>query len=72
MLNNISRNDFASLDYCSKLLSRVLSAFTQFIDKLIETKQNDIVDLLLNTTEENQWRFTILFQKEFFTWLWEC
>jgi len=35
-----------------KLLRRGPSAFTEFIDILIETKLNYIVDLLLNTTLE--------------------
>ena len=37
-----------------KLLRRGPDVFTQFIDILIETQQNVIVDLLLNTTLEMQ------------------
>jgi len=33
-----------------KLLRRGPDAFTQFIDILLETKQNDTVDLLLSIT----------------------
>jgi hypothetical protein len=50
MLNDIMRNDSPSLDYCMKLLRRGPDAFTQFIDILIETKQDDIVVLILTTT----------------------
>ena len=39
-----------SSDYCMKLLRRDPDAFTQLIDMLIETKQNDIVILLLIST----------------------
>ena len=45
----IMKTDSPSLDYCMKLLRRGPNTFTQFIDILIETKQNDIIDLLLNT-----------------------
>ena len=50
MLKDVMRNEPPSLDYCMKLLCRGPDAFTQFIDILIETKQNDIVVLLLATT----------------------
>ena len=51
MLNDIIRNDSPfSLDYCMKLLRCEPVAFTQFIDSLIERKQNYIVDLLFKTT----------------------
>ena len=51
MLNDIIRNDSSfSLDYCMKLLRCEPVAFTQFIDSLIERKQNYIVDLLFKTT----------------------
>jgi hypothetical protein len=43
------KTDSPSLDYCMKPLRRGPNTFTQFIDILIETKQNDIIDLLLNT-----------------------
>ena len=48
-LDNIMGNDSPPLDYCMKLLRRDSNAFTQFIDILIETKQNNIVDILLKT-----------------------
>jgi len=48
------RNDSPYLDYCMKHLGCGPNGFTQFIDILIEIKQNDIVDLLLNTALENQ------------------
>ena len=50
MLNSIMGTDSPSLDYCMKLMHCESNAFTQFIDILIETKQNDIVILLLTTT----------------------
>ena len=50
MLNDIMGTDSPFLDYCMKLCHRRLCAFTQFIDILIETKENDIVVLLLSTT----------------------
>ena len=46
-------NDSPTLDYCMRLLRCGSNAFTQFADVLIETKQNDTVDLLLNTTWEH-------------------
>ena len=36
------KNNSPSLDYCLKLLRRGPYTFTQFINILIETKQNDI------------------------------
>ena len=48
MLVDIMKTDSPSLDYCMKLLRRDSNAFTQFIDILITTQQNDIVDMLLN------------------------
>ena len=45
MLNDTIKNDFPSLGYCMKLFRHGSDAFTQFIDILIETKPNDIVDL---------------------------
>ena len=50
MLNDIRENVSPPLDYCMKLLRHCPDAFTQFIDILIKTKQNDIVDLLLSAT----------------------
>ena len=50
MLEDVIRNDSPSPDYCMKVLRRGRDAFTQFIDILIERKQNDIVFLFLNTT----------------------
>ena len=49
-LNDIMGTDSPSLDYFMKLCRRGPQAFTQFIDILIETKQNDIVVLFLTTT----------------------
>ena len=46
----VMKNNSSSLDYCKRLLRRIPDAFTRFIDILIKTKQNNIVDLLLNTT----------------------
>ena len=45
---NIMKDKTPPLDYCIMLMRHGPNAFTQFIDILIETKQNDIVDLLLN------------------------
>ena len=42
--------DSQSLEYCMRLRRRGPKAFTRFIDILIDTKQNDIVVLLLTTT----------------------
>ena len=50
MVDEIMKRDSPALDYCMRLLHRGPNAFTQFIDILIETKQNSIVDLLLNIT----------------------
>jgi len=50
ILNDMMKDDLLSLDYCMKLLLLEPDAFTQFIDVLIKTKQNDIVDLLLKNT----------------------
>ena len=52
MLVDIMKSDSPSLDYCMKLLRRGPNAFTQFIDILITTRQNDIVDMLLNISFE--------------------
>ena len=49
-LKDIMRNKSPSLDYCMKPLHRGQDAFTQFIDIFIETKQNDIVILVLANT----------------------
>ena len=48
-LDNIMRTDSPPLDYCMKLLKCDSSAYSQFIDILIETRQNHIVDILLKT-----------------------
>ena len=50
ILDDIMGTYSPSLDYCIKLCRRGPQAFTQFIDILIETKQNDIVVLFLTTT----------------------
>ena len=47
-LNNITKNDSLSLNYCMKC--RGPDAITQFIGILIEKKTNDIVISLLITT----------------------
>jgi hypothetical protein len=49
MLIDGMKTDSPPLDHCMKFLCRGPKAFTQFIDILITTKQNDNVDLLLNT-----------------------
>jgi hypothetical protein len=49
MLLDIMKTNSPSLDYCMMLLRRGTKAFRQFIDTLISTRQNDIVDLLLIT-----------------------
>jgi hypothetical protein len=49
MFIDVMKTESPSLDYCMKLFCRGPKAFTQFIDILITTRQNDIVDLLLNT-----------------------
>ena len=46
-LDNIMRSDSPPLDYCMKLLKCDSNAYSQFIDILIGTKQNHIVDILL-------------------------
>ena len=43
LLNDILRNESPSYDYCMKLLCCDPNAFIQFIDILIETKQNKIL-----------------------------
>ena len=48
ILVDLMQNDSPSLDYCMKLLRRGPNTFTQIIDIAIGTKQNGIVDLLLN------------------------
>ena len=50
IIDDIMEHDSPSLDYYLRFLRRRLDAFTQFIDILIATKQNDIVDFLLNTS----------------------
>ena len=52
MLNDMMIYDSPSLDYCKKLLRRGKDTFTQFIDILIETKQNHIRILLLTNTKK--------------------
>jgi hypothetical protein len=49
MIIDMMKTDSPSLDYSMKLLRRSPKAFTQFIDISITTRQNYIVDLLLNT-----------------------
>ena len=46
-LDNIMRSDSPPLDYCMKLLKYDSNAYSQFIDILIETRQNHIVVILL-------------------------
>ena len=48
-LDNIMKTDSPPLDYCMKLLKCDSNAYSQFIDILIETKQNNFVDILLKT-----------------------
>ena len=48
-LDNIMKTDSPPLDYCMKLLKCDSNAYTQFIDILIGTRQNHIVDILLKT-----------------------
>ena len=50
MLKDVMRNEPPSSNYCMKLLCCGPDAFTQFIDILIERKQNGIVVFLLATT----------------------
>ena len=50
MLNDVMKKESPSLDYCIKLLRLGPDIFTQFIDILIETKQNGIMVLLLIAT----------------------
>ena len=54
MLDDNMEDESLALTYCMMLMSRRPKAFTQFIGILIETKQKDILDLLLNTTSEIQ------------------
>jgi hypothetical protein len=49
MLVDIMKTDSPPLDYCVKLLKCDSSAYSQFIDILIGTKQNLISDILLKT-----------------------
>ena len=49
ILDNIIKNESSSLNYCMVLLHYGQNAFTQLTDILIETNQNYIADLLLNT-----------------------
>ena len=49
MIKYLMRNGSLSLNYCMKLLRHGPDTFTQFIDILIETKQNAIMLLLLTT-----------------------
>ena len=48
-LDNIMKTDSPPLDYCMKLLKCDSNAYSQFIDILIGTQQNNIVDILLKT-----------------------
>ena len=48
-LDNIMKTDSPQLEYCMKLLRRDSNAYTRFIDILIGTNQNNIVDILLKT-----------------------
>ena len=48
-LDNIMRSDSPPLDYCMKHLKCDSNAYSQFIDILIGTKQNHIVDILLKS-----------------------
>ena len=50
MLGDIMKDDSPCSDYCMRLRHRGPNAFAQFIGILIETKQNDIADLLWDTT----------------------
>ena len=45
MIDVIMKNESPSLDYCLKITCCGPKAFSQFIDTLIETKQNDFVHL---------------------------
>ena len=49
ILDNIMKTDSPPLDYYMKLCRCDSNAYTQFIDILIGTKQNNIVDTLLKT-----------------------
>ena len=50
MLDDTVKDEPPTLNLCMMLMSRSPNALIQFIDILIETKQNVIVDLLLNTS----------------------
>ena len=52
MLDDNMEDESLALYYCMMLMSHSAKAFTQFIGILIETKQNGILDFLLNTTSE--------------------
>ena len=54
MLDDNMEDESLGLNYCMILMSCSPNAFTQFISILIETKQKDILDLLLNTPLEIQ------------------
>ena len=45
-IDNIMKTYSPPLDYCMKLLKCDSNAYTQFIDILITTRQNDIMDIL--------------------------
>ena len=49
-LDHIMKYESLSFQYSIKLICCGSNAFAQFTDILIGTKQNDIVDLLSNTT----------------------
>jgi len=49
MLYDIMRKDSPSLENCMQFLGRDPNAFKQFINILIEMKESNIMDLLLNT-----------------------
>jgi len=48
-LDDIIKNDSPSLEYFMRVSPRGPNVFTQFTDIQTERKQDDIVDLLLNT-----------------------
>ena len=55
MLDNVMKGESPTLNYCMMLMGHGPNAFTQFIDILIKTTQNFVLDLILNTTLEVQW-----------------
>ena len=53
MLHIIIENGAPTVDYCMRLLRCGPNELTQFIDVLIETRQNYIIYMFFNTTSKH-------------------